>query len=58
VAPRTTTPVPLTTGIEFGPGQTVQLINVPDATTAAGTAGTAPAAGAVAFHLRGMLVAG
>ena len=62
VAARTTTPVPLTTGIEFGPGQTVQLMNVPDATTATGTAATGTAAtataGAVGFHLRGMLVAG
>jgi len=57
VAARTTTPLPLTTGIEFGPGQTVQLMNVPDATTATGTAATATA-GAVGFHLRGMLVAG
>jgi len=56
VAARTTTPLPLTTGIEFGPGQTVQLMNVPDATTATGTAATATA-GAVGFHLRGMLVA-
>jgi len=62
VAARTTTPLPLTTGIEFGPGQTVQLMNVPDATTATGTAATGTAAtataGAVGFHLRGMLVAG
>jgi len=64
VAARTTTPLPLTTGIEFGPGQTVQLMNVPDATTPTGTAApgatatTAATAGAVGFHLRGMLVAG
>jgi hypothetical protein len=58
VAARTTTPLPLTTGVEFGPGQVVQLINVPDATTSTGTAGTATPAGAVGFHLRGMLVAG
>ena len=64
VAARTTTPLPLTTGIEFGPGQTVQLMNVPEATTATGaaapgaTATTAATAGAVGFHLRGMLVAG
>ena len=64
VAARTTTPLPLTTGIEFGPGQTVQLMNVPDATTVTGTAATGataattPTAGAVGFHLRGMLVAG
>jgi hypothetical protein len=63
VAARTTTPLPLTTGIEFGPGQTVQLMNVPDATTPTGTAApgatatTASTAGAVGFHLRGMLVA-
>src|SRR5213593_2170203 len=56
VAPRTTTPLPFTTGIEFGPGQTVQLMNVPDATTATGAAATA-APGAIGFHLRGMLVA-
>ena len=54
VAARTTTPLPLSTGIEFGPGQMVQLINAPDATTPTGTAATA---GAVGFHLRGMLVA-
>ncbi|HEV8586364.1 MAG TPA: hypothetical protein VGT02_15465 [Methylomirabilota bacterium] len=56
VGAQTTTAVPLTTGIEFGPGQAVQLLNVPDATT---TAGVTPAAtaGAIAFHLRGMLVA-
>ena len=64
VAARTTTPLPLTTGIEFGPGQTVQLMNVPDATTPTGTAApgvtatTAATTGAVGFHLRGMLVAG
>jgi hypothetical protein len=54
VAPRTTTPLPLTTGIEFGSGQTVQLVNAPDATTTTGATATA---GAVGFHLRGMLVA-
>ena len=61
VAARTTTPLPLTTGMEFGPGQMVQLINVPDATTPPGTAATGATgatAGAVGFHLRGMLVAG
>jgi hypothetical protein len=44
----------LTTGIEFGPSQTVQLINAPDT-----TAGTTAAAGgtAVGFSLRGILVA-
>ena len=61
VAARTTTPLPLTTGIEFGAGQMVQLMNVPDATvpdatTPTGAAATATA-GAVGFHLRGMLVA-
>jgi hypothetical protein len=56
VGAQTTAAMPLTTGIEFGPGQSVQLLNVPDATT---TAGATPAAtpGAIAFHLRGMLVA-
>jgi hypothetical protein len=60
VAARTTTPLPLTTGIEFGPGQTVQLMNVPDTTTPDATTptGTTATAGAVGFHLRGMLVAG
>jgi hypothetical protein len=62
VAARTPPPLPLTTGIEFGAGQMVQLINVPDAnvpdaTTPTGTAATAATAGAVGFHLRGMLVA-
>jgi len=54
VPARTTTPLLFTTGIEFGPGQTVQLVNVPDATT---TPGATPTAGAIGFHLRGMLVA-
>lgn len=54
VPPRTTTALPLTTGIEFGAGQTVQLVHVPETTTAGGTA---EAAG-VAFHLRGVLIAG
>lgn len=53
VAPRTTVSLPFTTGIEFGAGQTVQLVNAPDATT---PTGTATAAGAVGFHLRGMLM--
>jgi len=62
VAARTTTPLPLTTGIEFGAGQMVQLMNVPDAnvpdaTTPTGAAATTATAGAVGFHLRGMLVA-
>jgi hypothetical protein len=59
VAARTSTPLPFTTGIEFGPGQTVQLLNVPPATTTTtGAAATATTtAGAVGFHLRGMLVA-
>jgi hypothetical protein len=56
VAPRTTTPLPLTTGIEFGPGQTLQLVNVLDTTTP-GAAAAAATAGAIGFHLRGMLVA-
>jgi hypothetical protein len=53
VPARTTTSLPFTTGIEFGPGQTVQLVNVPDAATS----GATPTAAAVGFHLRGMLVA-
>ncbi|PYO20883.1 MAG: hypothetical protein DMD85_15860 [Candidatus Rokuibacteriota bacterium] len=58
VAARTSTPLPFTTGIEFGPGQTVQLMNVPDATTTTGAAATATTStGSVGFHLRGMLVA-
>ena len=56
VASRTTTALPLTTGIEFGPGQTVQLINTPDP-TAPVAAAPAAATGGLAFHLRGMLVA-
>jgi hypothetical protein len=40
--------VPLTTGIEFAAGQSVQLLNSPD------PADTAP--GALGFHLRGVLV--
>jgi len=63
VAARTTTPLPLTTGIEFGAGQMVQLMNVPDAnvpdaTTPTGATAATATAGAVGFHLRGMLVAG
>jgi hypothetical protein len=58
VAARTSTPLPFSTGIEFGPGQTLQLMNVPDTTTTTGTAPTATTAtGSVGFHLRGMLVA-
>jgi hypothetical protein len=58
VAARTSTPLPFTTGIEFGPGQTVQLMNVPDTTTTTGAAATATTTGgSVGFHLRGMLVA-
>jgi hypothetical protein len=53
VGATTTMSLPLTTGIEFGPGQTVQLLNAPDPAAAA----TTPAAGAVAFHLRGVLIA-
>jgi hypothetical protein len=43
--------VPLTTGIEFAAGQSVQLLNTPDPAAAAGTTG-----GSLAFHLRGLLV--
>ncbi len=58
VAARTSTPLPFTTGIEFGPGQTVQLMNVPDTTTTTGATATATTStGSVGFHLRGMLVA-
>src|SRR5262249_23699873 len=39
LAPRTTTVLNLTTGIEFGPGQAVQLVNAPDTTATAGPAG-------------------
>jgi hypothetical protein len=39
--------VPLATGLEFGPGETVVLVNAP----ASGSAG-AP----LAYHLRGVLV--
>jgi hypothetical protein len=43
----------LTTGIEFGSGQVVQLLNAP-----AATAPTAPAGApsSLAFHLRGVLI--
>jgi hypothetical protein len=51
VPAQTTTTLPLTTGIEFAAGQSVQLFNVPDA---AAPAGTTP--GALGFHLRGLLV--
>src|SRR5438067_3374241 len=58
VAGRTSTPLPFATGIEFGPGQTVQLMNVPDTTTTTGAAAAATTtAGSPGFHLRGMLVA-
>lgn len=50
VPAQTTTTLPLTTGIEFASGQSVQLVNTPDA-AAAGTA-----AGSLGFHLRGLLV--
>ena len=51
VPAQTTTTLSLTTGIEFAAGQSVQLLNVPDA---AAPAGTTP--GALGFHLRGLLV--
>jgi hypothetical protein len=57
VAARTSTPLPFTTGIEFGPGQTVQLMNVRDTTTTTGAAATATTTGSIGFHLRGLLVA-
>ena len=57
VAARTSTPLPFTTGIEFGPGQTVQLMNVPDTTTTGAAATATTTGGSVGFHLRGMLVA-
>jgi len=51
VPAQTTTVLPLTTGIEFAAGQAVQLMNTPGAAAANGTA-----AGALGFHLRGLLV--
>ena len=53
VPAQTTTTLPLTTGIEFGSGQVVQLLNAP-----AATAPTAPAGApsSLAFHLRGVLI--
>jgi hypothetical protein len=60
VPARTSTLLPFTTGIEFGPGQTLQLINVPDTTTttgaAAATATTVPDSVSLGFHVRAMLV--
>jgi hypothetical protein len=50
VPAQTTTVLPLTTGIEFAAGQSVQLMNTP----AAAANGTA--VGALGFHLRGLLV--
>lgn len=55
VPAQTTTTLPLTTGIEFGSGQVVQLLNAPPATAAAPTA-PAGAPSSLAFHLRGMLI--
>ena len=55
LAPRTTTVLNLTTGIEFGPGQAVQLVNGPDTTATAATTATA---GSIGFSLRGILVSG
>jgi len=52
VPPRTTTVLPLTTGIEFGPGQTVQFMNVTDATT---TAAPPAPGGIVSIHARGFV---
>jgi hypothetical protein len=57
VAARTSTPLPFTTGIEFGPGQTVQLMNVPDTTTTGAPKTATTTTGSIGFHLRGMLVA-
>lgn len=51
VPAQTTTTLPLTTGIEFAAGQSVQLMNAPDS---AAPAGTSP--GTLGFHLRGLLV--
>lgn len=51
VPAQTTTTLPFTTGIEFGSGQVVQLLNAP---TAAGT--PIAASGSLAFHLRGVLM--
>lgn len=51
VPAQTTTTLPLTTGIEFGAGQSVQLVNTPDPAAAAGAT-----AGTLGFHLRGILV--
>jgi len=51
VPAQTTTTLPLTTGIEFAPGQAVQLLNTTDAATAGGTG-----PGSLGFHLRGLLV--
>jgi hypothetical protein len=54
VPAQTTTTLPLTTGIEFGSGQVVQLLNAPPATAAPTTPAGAPSS--LAFHLRGMLI--
>jgi hypothetical protein len=53
VPAQTTMTLPLTTGIEFTSGQVLQLLNAPAAVTVTPpTAGT----GALAFHLRGVLM--
>jgi hypothetical protein len=51
VPAQTTMTLPLTTGIEFAAGQSVQLLNASDP---AASTGTTP--GTLGFHLRGLLV--
>ena len=56
VPAQTTTTLALTTGIEFGSGQVVQLLNAPAATAPAVPTAPAGAPSSLAFHLRGMLL--
>ena len=56
VPAQTTTTLPLTTGIEFGSGQVVQLLNAPAATPLAAPVAPEAAPSSLAFHLRGMLI--
>jgi hypothetical protein len=57
VPAQTSLSLPLTTGLEFTAGETVQLANQPLATTApAGASAATTAGGPLLYHLRGFLV--